>query len=126
VHINILKPGKVREQMHEIPPGPSGNRHARRNSSGFQRVLRSLARQEDTKDFLDGNPMALAPGIAPAELAPARAHGPVAQDNIPEIPLVPIPDVPDEEEDVEPEDEELDTDDENENEAQPDNPLVEA
>jgi hypothetical protein len=101
VHINILKPGKFREQMHDIPPGPLGNRHVRRNSSGFHRVLRSLAGQEDTQDFLDGNPMAPDPGVAPAaQLAPAQAHGPVAQDNIPEIPLVPIPDVPGEEEEV--------------------------
>jgi hypothetical protein len=114
VHINILKPGKFREQMHDIPPGPSGNGQARRNSSGLQRVLRSLARQEDTQEF----PMSPAPGVAPAaQLAPAQVQGPVAQDNIPEIPLVPIPDISDEEEDVEPEDEELDPDEENEAET---------
>jgi hypothetical protein len=29
-------------------------------------ALDSIARQEDTQDFLDGNPMAPAPGVAPA------------------------------------------------------------
>jgi hypothetical protein len=81
--------------------GPSENGHARRNLSGLQRVLRSLACQEDTQDFQNVNPMAPALGVAPAaQLAPARVLGPVAQDNIPEIPLVPIPDVPGEEEEV--------------------------
>jgi hypothetical protein len=61
--------------------------------------------------------------VSEYQLAPAQAHRPVAQDNIPKIPLVRIPDVPGKEEDVEPEDEELDHD--KEKQDKPNDPLEE-